>query len=183
MKSHLTKIAASLILAFAASAAALADPINGSINFAGGVNFDTTSANTATGVTGWVNPTVQDASGDFATFVNPGDAVSFPSAWSFNSGAVAGFWSVGGFTFDLISSTLVFQNYGIVAATGTGTVSHDGFDSYVGDWSFSSQNPAGKSGVFSFSGGSTVPDGGTTAALLGLGLVGMSYVARRRTAA
>jgi len=31
--------------------------------------------------------------------------------------------------------------------------------------------------------GSSVPDGGTTAALIGLGLVGMSFIARRKTSA
>lgn len=60
---------------------------------------------------------------------------------------------------------------------------------YVGDLSGTITIPAtgggyGLSGWTLFNpGGTSVPDGGTTALLLGLGLVGLSFIARRRTTA
>lgn len=60
---------------------------------------------------------------------------------------------------------------------------------FVGDLSGIITIPAtaggyGLSGWTLFTGGGTsVPDGGTTALLLGLGLVGLSFIARRRTTA
>ena len=85
--------------------------ITGDITFTGTVNLNTTSAGTATQVTAWHglaagNPQVQDVDGDFATFVTPGDGVTFVHLWSFNSGAIPSFWSVDGFTFDLTSSSI-----------------------------------------------------------------------------
>jgi hypothetical protein len=184
MKNSLIKLASSLLLAFAVCHSANANPISGTINFTGGVTFDTGNPVTATAVTGWDNTKVQGASGDFVTEgVVQGDVVTFNAPWSLNSGALDNFWSVDGFTFDLIASKIVFQAYGAVVVTGTGTVSHEGYDSYVGDWTFSANNPVDRSGNFSFSGGSAVPDGGTTAMLLGAGLVSLSLAARRRKVA
>ena len=143
------------------------------------MTLDSTSAGTATAVTTWVNPTVQSASGDFGTYVSVGDSVAMNAPWSFNTGTVNNFWSVGGFTFDLMYSSVVFQGFGAVIVNGVGTASGHDFDPYVGTWSFTSQDRSAN-GVFSFSSGSSVPDGGTTALLLGTALVGMSAIARRR---
>ena len=182
MKKTLLKYLGVAALAFAVSSTASAALINGAITFAGGVTLNSPSAGTATGVTGWDDPVVESRSGDFAGFTSEGDAVSLVSPWSFNSGAVANFWSVGGFSFDLLSSSIVFQNSTFVVVSGTGTLKGNGFEDTVGTWSFSTQNPAAN-GVFSFSAsGASVPDGGTTAALLGAALVGLSLLARRRAA-
>ena len=82
-----------------------AAPINGSITFRGGAHLNTNSVNTATQVTGWLNganlpPTVVSRSGDFATYVNVGAAVTMAAPWNFGSG-VAVLWQVDGFTFSL----------------------------------------------------------------------------------
>src|SRR5215469_3786823 len=93
---------------------AQAVPISGNITFIGGVTLDTSSAATATEVTSWTgfggagHPYVESADGSFAG-ITPGTTATFSSPWFFNSGAVSGLWSVGGFTFDLTSSQIVHQ--------------------------------------------------------------------------
>lgn len=167
---------------------AQATPISGDITFAGGVQLDSSSAGTATEVLSWTGPggtgepIVISDDGSFSG-IAPGTQVTFASPWFFNSGAVAALWSVGGFTFDLTSSHIVFQGGSPagVLVDGTGTVSGNGLDDTSMSWSFTTQDPGASgadSSIFSFSSasgttGSTVPDGGTTAMLLGLGVLAL----------
>ena len=152
------------------------------ITFAGGVELDAGSVNDATQVIGWLDelgnrPTVESVSGVFAAFANVGDSVTFTPTWSFESGPIALFWQVGGFTFNLIASNIVFQGGGFLSVSGTGTITGNGFDATAGTWSFSAQDDP-SNGVFSFS-ASTVPDGGATVALLGLSLAGIEVIRRK----
>jgi hypothetical protein len=124
-------------------------------------------------------PTVSSASGHFAWFVGVGDTATFSAPWSFTSG-LAMLWTVDGFTFDLIASSIVFQGGGFLSVSGTGTITGHGFTPTTGSWFFSAQDdPA--DGVFSFSGGTqgSVPDGGATVALLGLALAGIEGIRRK----
>ncbi len=178
MKSSFFKIASAVLLALAINSIAIADPISGAITFAGGVILDTTSAGTATKVTAWTNPTVQSTAGDFSVLA-VGTPVSFTAPWSFNSGSLSSLWSVGGFSFDLVSSSVVFQGFGAVFVSGTGWFNGPGLTSALGDWSFTSQDPSAR-GVFSFSASQTVPEGGTTVLFLGVSMVALSFAARRR---
>ena len=166
---------------------AQANPVYGDITFAGGVTLNQPSVNNATQVTGWLDegnnlPTVESSSGSFAGL--DGQTVTFAPSWSFNSGAVMSFWSVGGFTFDLIASHIVFQGGGFLNVFGTGTIlgppQFGGLHNMT--WSFSTQDPGGGPGdlVFSFSGGGqALPDGGATVALLGLSLAGIEGIRRK----
>lgn len=82
---------------------------------------------------------------------------------------------------DLANSVVVLQTSSFLAITGSGTISGNGFDATPGTWSFTSQSPSA-SGVFSFSAGSNaqgVPEGGSTVALLGLGLAGVAMLRRK----
>ena len=110
---------------------AQAVPITGVITFAGGVTLDerSYSVNTATQVTGWLDetgPTVQSVSGVFAEFVMSDDSVTIATSWTFGSGAIAAL-EVGGFTFDLIASHIVFQEDGFLFVSGTGTITGHGY--------------------------------------------------------
>ena|SRR5947207_4553745 len=157
--------------------------ITGAITFAGGVTLDTDTVNTATKVTSWLDengdmPTVQSASGSFAGLAGATATFAFP--WSFGSGQ-AMLWQVGGFTFNLIASTIVSQiGDGFLAVIGTGTVSGNGYATTTGvTWSFTVQDDS-SNGVFSFSAGSeAIPDGGATVALLGVALAGIEGTRRK----
>ena len=136
-----------------------AGQITGSIAIKGGAHLDSTSANTATQVTGWLNgsgakPTVVSRSGSFTGFVPVGASVTMTAPWNFNSGPLPALWSVGGFTYDLTTSTIVQRSGGFLTVSGTGMISKTGYVSTPGSWRFSTQNPSAN-GVFSFSASTT----------------------------
>ncbi len=165
---------------------AQAVPLSGSITFAGGCSMDTGTVNTATMVTAWLDqmgnmPTVQSRSGDFIPFVAMGATATFTAPWTFVSGSHPAFWTVGGFTFDLTSSSIIFQGSGSVNVSIDGMVSGHGFTPTVFHGNFSSQDPpAGSPPIFSFSMSfGSVPDGGATVALLGLALAGIEGIRRK----
>lgn len=160
--------------------------IDGAITFAGGAVYDTMTLATATRVNTWSDVTVQSRDGDFASFVNVGDAVTMAAPWIFSpSTPTPGLWTVGGFTYDLDSATVVLQNADFLIIQGSGTISGNGFDPTPGIWSFTSQSPDAD-GVFSFSASvdaQGVPEGGATVALLGLALAGIEVLRRKLAAA
>ncbi len=154
-----------LILATAVTAA----PINGNITFGGSVQFDTNNVNTANAVTSWFNTHVESADGDFSSIaVNA--PVAFAAPWTFDpSTPTPSLWSVGGFKFDLFTSTIVFQGNGFLSISGTGVISstNPAFDPTPGYWAFSAQSPSA-GGTFSFSAAeeAVVPEPSTVTALL-----------------
>jgi hypothetical protein len=162
--------------------------INGDIQFAGEVQFDTNSLATATRVVTWFDvfhnagfSSVTSATGDFSG-IAPGTQATMGQPWIFNpSTPTPGLWSVGGFTFNLLSSTIVTQTAKNLSIEGTGTVSGNGFDATTMDWSFTTQSSGGKTRTtFSFSAnGLAVPDGGSAVALMGLALTGVEVLRRR----
>jgi hypothetical protein len=158
---------------------AQATTINGDIQFAGSAQFDTNSLLTATTVVSWINAhTEAGNTGDFSgILINT--PVTMGASWIFSpSTPTPGLWSVGGFTFDLLSSTVVMQTASTLAIEGAGIVSGNGFDPTAMDWSFTTQSSGGRTRTtFSFSAnGVAVPDGGATVMLLGaaLGSLGMA---------
>jgi hypothetical protein len=189
-KTILAVLATGVISCGLFSQQAQATPINGNIQFAGEVAFDTNSLATATQVVTWFdifhNPgfsSVTSATGTFSGFVSSGDPATM-SPWTFNpSMATPNLWSVGGFTFNLTSSTIVTQNASTLVITGTGVVSGNGFDPTAMDWSFTTQSSGGRTNTsFSFSANGIavgVPDGGSAVALLGIVLIGIEVLRRK----
>lgn len=168
------------------------DTISGDITFAGGVTLNSSSSGAATEVLSWTGPNdsgmpvVISSSGSFSG-IDKGTAASFTSPWFFNSTSpVNSLWSVGGFTFDLTSSHIVFQggNPSGVLVDGIGAVMGNGLAPEAMTWEFATGDPSAN-GVFSFQvadgaqGTATVPDGGTTAMLLGLGVLGLGLVKKQ----
>jgi hypothetical protein len=178
-KTFLAVLATGALSCALFSQQAQANTITGSITFTGGATLDTGNANTAHSVTSFQNTVVQSVDGDFDTFINPLDSATFSAPWVFSL-PKAGLWSVGGFTFNLLSST-VSQGNGFLNVSGTGTISGNGFDGTSGIFNFSTQNPgSGRPPIFSFSAASQgVPDGGSAVALLGLALTGMEVLRRK----
>lgn len=189
------------VLAVLATAAltlssAQAVQITGDIDFAGQAFFNTNSLATATQVTNFKtmagfglnhSAVVTDATGSFATTVVMGDIASFPSLYQFNPSAPATpLWTVGGFTFNLVSSNVLLQNSKFLVIEGSGILTGPaGFDPTPGVWAFSSQQSNGKNQTsFSFSANNAaepgqVPDGGSTVALLGAAITGIAALRRK----
>lgn len=172
--NNIIKVAGATVAALAMAASVQALPITGNIGFVGSVTLDTASVNTATAVTSWISPAVSGGSGVFSSISQYAPASFNPQVWNFNTSTpITAFWSVDGFTFDLVSSYISGQGDGDLSVKGTGTVSGNGYTPTTLSWSFSTQDPASKTGpdqwTFSASANST-PDGGATLMLLGLGL-------------
>jgi len=183
MKKILTLSLFALAAAMAVGTDARATLIDGNITFIGGVVLDNAVFSNATGVSGFTNASVLSVDGNFVPWVADGDAVTFPATWLFESGPVAPFWSVGGFSFNLTSSSVSLRNATGIVVDGSGWITGNGFEETAGLWSFST-NTFAAGGKFSFSAASTsVPDNGASIVLLGLGLVGVGAVARRRKTA
>jgi hypothetical protein len=186
---NILKLAAVAAVAFALTQTVQAVPVTGSIGFTGGVTIDKSSMGSATEVTSWVSPIVLGTSGSFATVPNF-TPTTFSGVWQFASGPIASFWSVGGFTFNLVSSYVVSQGFGAgglgyVVVNGSGMVSGNGYSSTYMSWSFTSQDPKSSSSpdTWTFSASAnTVPDGGATVILLGIALSGAALLRKRLTA-
>lgn len=180
MKS-LLKILSPALVAIVLSGTASASQIQGSITFNGGITLDTATVSTATTVTSWVSPIVQSSDGDFAGL--NGTAVSLYAPWTFNTPApgIVDFWQVGGFHFDLTSSSIAYQGLTSLIVQGTGVIYGNRFDPTTGVWNFSTQNPSA-GGTFSFSAATTaVPEGGTTALLAGAAMIIFAAIGSRRS--
>jgi hypothetical protein len=197
--NKMIKVASVVAVTVALAQSLQAIPVTGAVGFAGAVTFNNTSALNATAVTSWITPTVQTDYGSFAVVPN-GTPVAFnPGTWYFNSSVFPGsltypinnFWTVGGFTFTLLSTYLIYQNgtpgvNAFVVVDGTGTVSGNGYTPTQMSWSFTSQDPASGSNptswTFSASANAVVPDGGATVMLLGIALSGVALLRKKLAA-
>jgi hypothetical protein len=163
--------------------------INGTIDFAGSVMFDSSHLDNATQVMLWRDvfgnlgfSNVAATEGDFS-FIPLGTQATMGTPWIFNpSTATPGLWSVGGFTFNLMHATVVDQTATFLNITGTGIVTGPaGFEDTFTRWAFTVQNAGGTHDFFSFSANSAtgVPDGGSAVALLGIGLGVIEFIRRK----
>ncbi len=178
MKLHKTLLA---IIAAVASvgllSSAQATPITGMLNIGGTATFDTTSLATAHSATFSDALVLGGNTGDFASF-----AVGTPvvmASYTFDPSTITnGLWSVNGFTFNLLSSTVEQRTATFLSVSGTGIITGPaGFDATPGMWAFTSQNAGGHPhSTFSFSANTVAaaPDGGMTIVLLGTGLMGLA---------
>ena len=178
-----SKIGAALFAAFVLSSTASAVRINGVIGFTGGASLNNANLSLATQVVEWDTTIVNVLhTGDFAG-ISTGTAVMLAKPWDLTTAApgIVDFWKVGGFSFDLTSSTRYYDSSGLgfLSACGYGWIKKAGFEATEGTWSFSTQNP-GAGANFSFSASTAaVPDGGATVALLGVSLLGLHGLRRK----
>lgn len=194
MRSVIVKLLSCLLVAvFGLAQMSQAIPITGNIGFFGTVTLNTRSVNTATEAIGW-NTVVGLDSGTFASSpaVSIGSAVTLAAPWFFNSGVLLNFWSVGGYTFDLTSSSIYFQGAGFLNVKFTGTVRGNGYDATQFTGAFSMQNPAAN-GVATFTDSmsfastkqissnniNSIPDSGMTLFSLGFALAGVGLLRRK----
>lgn len=175
-----------LIALMAPTLAAKADYISGSVNFssaagAGIILKDsaenlTTNLGAAEGIMDWTFSEVEQGSGSF-DIVPDGTTVSFLQPWLFDSPfSVGPLWTIAGpqaFTFNLTSSTTVYQSPDFLAVRGTGVLTGNGYQDTPAEWWFTTQGAAADK-KFSWSSATiSVPDGGSTVILLGGSLFGL----------
>ena len=178
MKLLQTIAAASALLL---STTAIADEIQGQIDFTGGAVV-TVSGGAVTEID-FDSPVVATTPGptmDFDTYIDAGDAVAFVDPFDMTTPTM-GLWSVGGFSFDLLSITsnsiIQVGAISLISVTGTGVITGNGFDTTAGTWSFTTQ-PTNSTGTFSFS-STTVPEPALML-VLALGLVGVGAARSRQ---
>ena len=158
--------------------------LTGNIGFTGLATLNTASAGTATTITSYSGTQVQGISGVIAGYAANNDNVTFTTPWTFYPGSavpITPFWtditSGTGLTFSLSSWTAVRDLVGSpsVKIVGIGTMSDTAGDTGAFDFVVTLQDPAAQAPQqFSFSASShNVPDGGTTALLLGAALTGL----------
>jgi len=163
-------------------------PITGSIGFAGGIepvaDWSTVNSINITGDQALVLCNiVTPCDGAFAVLndIDAEIAVYNDFAFAPLGGSVTPLWSVDGFSFNLTSITNVERAVNGIVLAGSGTLfGPAGFDPTAAIWSFSADETDVE---FRFSSTTaaitTVPDGGTTSMLLGLGLLTLAGVRRR----
>jgi len=196
MKKHYLAGGAALLLAVTQVHAV---PIAGNIGFTGQLTLNSSSPATATAVTSWINTAVNGDSGVFGTglfaIALNTPVLMTPLTWNFTTTTpIPNFWSVGGFTFELLSSFVLKQGAtpgvnGFVDINGTGIVSGNGYDPTVMSYNLTTSDPFAGSGpttwTFQASGTSTGPnvaDGSSTAMLLGLALTSVAWMKRKAVA-
>jgi len=148
--------------------------ISGSIGFSGAMAPEDNGGNAVNlGAATQLNLTdvyvSQVPTGAFATEgVNKFDAVSM-SLFTLG-GSADPLWTTGGFTFELLNSTVNAQNDTFINVSGNGILRHANYEDTYGSW-YLSGNPLGE-GNFNFSAGSVPAP--AALGLIGLGLLGFS---------
>jgi len=194
MKTNsLTLKAMSIALAvagFALNSQAIPTFISGAISFSGTATMNGTDFISATKFSLFQDVTVGAESALSGSYVGTHDALvtmtpftwSPPTAstpinplWTFVSGGLT-------YSFDLSVLHLDFASPTGILLSGTGTAHITGFLDTVGQWNFSAQTL--KLATFTFSSTTTaippaVPDGGTTAVMLGASFLGICFVGRK----
>jgi hypothetical protein len=197
MKTNIISVKTTCLLltftSFALSLQAVPIPITGSISFAGTTTINGTSFVSATEFTSFQNVTVGAPSALSGSYVGTSGAAvtmtpfiwSPPTAstpvnplWTFVFGGDTYSFNLGVLHADYASPTgLLLSGIGTAFITGPGL----DFLATTGTWNLSSQTLGESS--FTFSSTTTVPhsvpDGGTTATLLGGSLIGLAFIGRK----
>ncbi|MDB6128163.1 MAG: hypothetical protein JWM35_2059 [Verrucomicrobia bacterium] len=187
MKTSLIKIAGLLALAVGFGSVAKAIPITGQIHIdafasTASVNFSTHTI-TFNGTIPNSNGIVSHTSGDYNGLL--GAAANYNN-FQYQPFTSQTLWTITltPTTYFVLNAITLIDETGTVGVSlwGNGTAYMAGHDATYGEWTFSASKNA-PDAVFNWSSSTTVPDGGTTAMLVGLGLLGMSVVSRRRVRA
>ena len=143
----------------------------GVINLTNGIaTFNTPSLATATQVTAFSNTAVAGMgnTGVFSS-ITPGTPVTMTAPLMLNSPeqSPSMLFSVSGFTVETTGTMIMHQTADLLEVSGTGMLMGNGLDPTSGTFDFTARAPVG------------IPDGGTTIALLGIGLMGIVALRRK----
>lgn len=182
----LKTLGAVVALAVLTTLSARADFINGTLTMAGEVQLKPANADDAEEVTSLRNGIVMGADGDFeAAGLEFLSNISTPNGFAFpRNGMGLTILSVGGFTFDVNKVYIVTQANDVLGLRAVGTLSKVGFEPTPYEWLATTQGASSK-GYYAYSASLSrvsVPDGGLTVSLLGMGLASLGFFARRKAA-
>jgi hypothetical protein len=188
---NILKIVAVAAVAVAITGTVQAVPITGVIGFAGSATLDNAHANAATKVQTWGPNAIVLNDGSFAS-LSSAATVSFAQPWTFTSAALPAFWTItdgaNTYTFNLSSSGVSSTSATSVTIALAGTVLSNiiGLDATAFTGSMTIQDPSSpQQSGFKFSESisfNPVPDGGTTVAMLGMGLTALGLIRRKLSA-
>ena len=197
-KSNTSQIITSVILAisgFALSAQAVPIPVSGNISLSGTVTMDGTSFVSSTKFTAFQNVTVGAPSALSGSYVGTsGSAVTVtPFTWSppTASTPINPLWSFV-YNGDIYSFNLsvLHEDYAsptglLLSGLGTAFITGPGVNylATAGIWDFSAQTEGQSTFTFSSTTvvpASSVPDGGSTAAMMGASLIGLGILGRKQ---
>lgn len=180
MKTSLLKTISAIALAMLTATAAVATQIQGEINFgsSGYITTNTGSLATATAITAF--PVIKVSDNPTGTYAGTAGAGVTFTPFVFAAGSVTPLWSFvqAGITYSFDATSIVIdqQNTFFLNLKGSGIAHVTGYADTVGSWTLTSTGTTSK---FTFGASTSVPEGGLTAAMLGLGLLGLGLAARR----
>ncbi len=170
--------------------ASFAAAIEGSILINGGLFTDTDDLENATEII-FASGTVLHTTGDFAADgVTTGDAVTFDTnPLSLSPALPLDFWSVGSFSFELVTMTVETQTSTLLSISGSGIIDSTtpGLDPVPGFWRMTTQTVGMGPGaqiapgvMFSFSSSAVAVPEPSSISLIALGLTGLAMRRRSR---
>ena len=182
------KLIAAIAIGIFAANSSIADGIAGDIQFTGSGTLNNTGVDDATQITNFsgVETNQSGSTGHYAgiaddTSVTIQDLILGEVGFT-GTKQITNFWSLTSsgetYSFDLASITDNSVTLGtlIIIGTGTAKTTVEGLDDTFGTFQLSTSS-AGT--AITFSSVTSVPDSGHTAALLGLGMLGLAGLARR----
>ncbi len=183
----MTKFKQAVIAAalFSITGAASAVQISGEIHIDGSGVLDSAPSGTSPGATtltmnaaGVVNIDPALTTGDFDTFLDPLDPVTFSTTTisfepTFN-GSLSSFWSAAGFSFELTQLAESVEINGFINLSGLGIITGNGFDATNGRINVTGVGSDENVSITA----ETIPEP-LTLGLLGIGLLGIGFSTRR----
>ena len=159
-------------------------PIQGTIDFNGAATTDSGDLANAHAFTSFSGVTVATAPAPSGSYSGTAGQAVTMNGFTFNPpGGVSPLWTftVGAVTysFNLGTSHVVTQTAAFLNVTGTGTANITGFDPTPGTFSITLVGSGSPQAQFSFTSETSVPDGGSAVALMGIALTGIEALRRK----
>ena len=198
---NITKIVAAAAVAAVLTQSVQATPITGVIGFSGTATLNQPTASASTQVVSWGANNIGLHSGTFSGLTSAASVLLY-SPWNFTSGGIANFWTVTDgtkvYTFNLSSSSVfgttsgndIFGNFVtsitiVLAGTVYSNVLGQDSNNFSGSMTIQDPSVGAGDGLFTYTESlsfNSVPDGGTTALLLGSALSGLALLRRKLVA-